>query len=153
MAAAGRGMDAYRRVAPREATFHQLAFNYVMRKQVDELAGLVAAHREHARGDTGLLRWEGQVLYMRGEYADAARMLTRYRQSIANEPRPKFGPAYDPLIRSLLRGGDAARALEESKSVHEQMNEPLYLAIVHAAAGRVAEATPLLDEFIERATR
>jgi hypothetical protein len=146
MAAAGRGMDAYRRIAPRDATYRQLALLFSIGGQADDLAALVEAHRQIAPDEKTLFLWEGRVRFMREEYADAVRLLRQYQESIGNRPVSQPSAANDPLIRSLLRSGDTAGAMEEARAVHERLREPRYLAMVHAVAGRVVDAVSLLDE-------
>jgi tetratricopeptide (TPR) repeat protein/uncharacterized protein HemY len=68
---AGRGMQAYAEVEPRDSTFSQLAQLYLADKKGEELAALVQAHRPHASDEAEVLFQETLAQVLRKQPAEA----------------------------------------------------------------------------------
>lgn len=140
-----RGLEAYAEIGPADKTFGQLAWRYDAARDPAGLAALVAAHAERFPTDNVLRYWKAEVHYLKEEYATAAPLFARYRDSARDTESERFSAA-DRQIRSLLRAGDTRGASAAIDGVgREKVAAPLRAAVA-AAGGDVAEVERLMAE-------
>jgi hypothetical protein len=116
---AGKGLSAYeddsRRPDLRDATFLQLARLYSGAKRTDELEKLVSMYpSDNPRSPMAAL-WQAEVLYERGSYEPALRLLTSRRRAILSQ-KDQTDPFFDRLIRCLVRLRRLDQAMAEAQS-------------------------------------
>ena len=107
--ALGRALAAYADVGPPEYTFRQLAFEFVKDKKADPLAELIAAHAKRFPDAAELPFWNGEVQFLRGEYAKAAESFAAFEKRPSNLVTERWRLP-ERLARARLRAGDAAGA-------------------------------------------
>jgi len=142
---AGKVLEAYRTVGPRDATFSQLGWSCFIQGKSEDMARLVAEHRTAEPRDAELPMWDAHVAYLRRDYTEAAKLYRRYRAAAGQEGRP----VHDQLIRSLLRAGRTDEARAEAQAALRDRNDSYYLAMVHLAAGEFDEAVVRMDRYLE----
>ena len=155
--AAGNGLAAYDGTLP-EATFDRLAPRYAEAKHADGLAKLIAAHRKRVPADPDLPVWDAEVEFLRGQYKRVVQLLTEHRARTAAAAAGGGGEdaaadedwrVSDRLIRSLVRLKWFDEALAEvRRAAGDGEPDHWYLAMIHAAAGKVREAAAALDTMI-----
>jgi tetratricopeptide (TPR) repeat protein len=131
---AGKELDAYQNIEPRKATFDQLARLCDSAANVDRLQALVSAHHMRDPKEADAHLWQAQVHFLRQEYDEVKKILTRHRTAILAKPANTAVFA-DRLTRSAARLGQFDVALREAEAARD--TNPLLAAAVHAMAGDV----------------
>jgi hypothetical protein len=144
---AGRGMDAYLNVGPRDKTFRLLARLYSNAGKPDDLATLTAAFRNNAPEDSALPLWEAETAFLRGDYAAAAKILSENRAAIYQEKGNRW-QFDDRLIRSLVRTRRLEIAVAEMNRTEANTiaTRPRLTAIILANTGDISGATKAMDK-------
>jgi tetratricopeptide (TPR) repeat protein len=113
--AAGWGA-AYKDVGPRRATFHQLAQELSARRDREQLAALVKAHRALEPADPNLPLWEIEAAWLGQDWGTAVRLLRQHRDGAFAGPgqRPRF---WYRLLRGLARLGKLDEVRKEAQAL------------------------------------
>ncbi|HUR53173.1 MAG TPA: hypothetical protein VMZ71_03520 [Gemmataceae bacterium] len=126
----GQAMRAYAEVGPAEDTFRQIAFALVKEKKPDALAELIAAHAKRFPEAPELPFWNGELLFLKGEYAKAAEAFAAFEKSSPN-PTPERWRVAERLVLSHLRAGDADAARRVMGSHQpDRVPTPLRVAVL-----------------------
>jgi tetratricopeptide (TPR) repeat protein len=119
---AGRALEAYQAVAPRQATFKQLAGLMVADGKGAELEALVAAHRAHAADDPDLLHAASRAKTLLKQTAEAAELL---KQACAKQTQEHRRQDYLFLwvldMEKLDRGLEAYRGAPDRERAFESV--------------------------------
>jgi len=84
---AGRGEEAYEKIAPPDETFQQIAEHYRRNDEIDKLEKLVEQHRALQPNDKQLDLYSGIVAMHRKEYVSADRLFARGYRNIDEDYR------------------------------------------------------------------
>ncbi|MBT6155393.1 MAG: hypothetical protein HOL01_23370 [Planctomycetaceae bacterium] len=87
MIQAGRGKEAYEKIAPSDETFQQVAEHHRRNEETDKLEKLVEQHRALQPNDKQLDLYAGVVAMHRKEYAAADRLFARGYRNIEEDYR------------------------------------------------------------------
>jgi len=146
---AGKAVEAYRTVGPRDATFAQLARLHWGDNDADGLDALVGEAYKADPKHRALPLWRAAVHSLRKQYAPAVKLLRDNRKAMLAEEDdlPRFeGVLIDSLV-FLKRFADALQAARASTA---RDGDPFYEAVVHAAMGNAAETAALLEKLIQK---
>lgn len=125
---AGRALDALKLIGPEKKTFDQLATLAAKAEQDSVLQKLVDMHAKTQAGDADLGLWDAEILWLRRDYAKAAQTLSKHRLPISGR-RSSNKQFIDRMVRSLLRCGDSAAALQEAQVYDHREKDPFYVAV------------------------
>nr|MBA3686879.1 hypothetical protein [Planctomycetota bacterium] len=134
--AAGRLAEAAA-VAPLEASFRQLAVLIAGRDA--DLATLVGARLAAAPENPAARLWEAVLRFRAGAYAETADLFAM-RSALFCEDEGLAGRYFDTRVRTLVRLGRHAEALDLAMAGGETLDDPRFELVVHAARGERAAA-------------
>jgi tetratricopeptide (TPR) repeat protein len=105
---AGRALEAYREVEPREETFNQLANLLLGERNGARLEALIEAHRPHAAEDPALLCYAARAKVLLHQEAEAAALLDKaYRKQANQYLRRSY---VDQFVRDMAAAGKGLEA-------------------------------------------
>lgn len=141
---AGKGLAAYRDMAPPKATFDQLAQLMAEHEQADELKKLVEAHRLRLPADEDLPAWELELDFLHKRHEEYLRKLEAKPELWkSKQTRPLLE---DRQVRCLVRLKQYAAAARVAERITARAGDPIHEALVAAAQGKVADADLLLRD-------
>jgi tetratricopeptide (TPR) repeat protein len=111
----------------------------------DELEALIRIHAPHEDPDL-LLTWHVEVHWLRGNYAEVARLMAEKADVIRRADKEYRHFAEDSWVRSLHRLGRKEEALRAAV----KSEDSVLLLLAYAAKGDVDAATVELDRSLER---
>jgi len=141
---AGKIMEAYRDIGPARDTFTQLCGLLSADENMNMMASLVEAHRKACPEDPNVPLRQAQVHFSREEYAPAVKVLAGHQDAILGISGNR-GFFERMMIRSLVHLGRYDEALSAAMQSTRQDGDPYYEAVVHAAAGNVAQTLRAME--------
>ncbi len=136
---AGEAMLAYAEQKANEGTFGSLAHLCSRKKDTKQLQALLDAHCKIEPDEPSLVAWELELLWLKHDYEEALRLLTRDHEDVFTQPLFRW-KAEDCRVRCLVklkRREEAVRAAEEI--VRKRSGDHLLLVLAHAAGGDVPQ--------------
>ena len=140
-----QGLKAYAEIGPAAATFRQLANRYDGDKDEAGLEALIAVHEKAVPKALEPTFWRAEVLYLKGQYREAAAGFQKYR-GLANDKEPEWFRVTERILRSLIRANDAASARRAVIDLGDDNVWVVLRASVAAMGGNVAKVEQLMEE-------
>jgi len=140
----GKGMETFKETPADAERFAQYASLLSTDNKPDELQQVINVHRAALPESPQLKLYDGQLAFLRKDYAGAVRILSSIDEEKAGTWRKR-----DLMIRSYVRLNQLDQAARIAAQVRDEPDY-LYAAIIAAARGDVTTTEAAINKYIEQ---